>query len=222
MWQLKIRVREKWNIYNSRTIKFGINLYVYSHNNYEEGGKLFFIALGIADGDKKQINKFFRDLKKDSKVKYLEWKDNFFICIYSEVKTAKRAKAVIIAYNPKLIFLKPTIIDKEGWEEWEVASIDRKALEAFLEQSERSGLEYNIIYFNEKKLENIMVYSIAPLLTKKQKQAIFLALKEGYYGYPRGITLEKLAKISKLSVSTFQFHIARAEAKLMPFAVKRA
>ncbi|MBR9701909.1 hypothetical protein GOV13_03225 [Candidatus Pacearchaeota archaeon] len=220
MWQLKIRAREKWNIYNSRTVKFGVMIYFYSQNYYSEKGKLFFVASGIVDGELDQRNKFFRDLKKDKKVKHLDYKNDFFICIYEEPRTAKRTKAVKVAYNPKLIFLKPTIIDKEGWEEWEVASVDRKDLEAFIDESERLGIEFKVLHFNQKKIENIMIYSMIPTLTEKQKQVFLLAVKHGYFGYPRKVTLQKLAKMSNISLSTFQFHLAKAEAKLLPFVAK--
>ncbi len=66
-----------------------------------------------------------------------------------------------------------------------------------------------------------MIYSLLPKLTKKQKQALILAVENNYYGYPRKIKLEKLAKIMKISLSTYQFHLAKAEAKLLPFVTKR-
>ncbi len=129
MWTLKIKVREKWNIYNERTAKYKVKLYFYSQNHYEEKGKLYFIASGIIQGEEKQKRNFFLDLKKDKKVVNLEWNNDFFIAVYSEHKTNLRAEAVRIAYNPRLIFLKPVIIDENGWEEWEVASTKREDLE---------------------------------------------------------------------------------------------
>ena len=81
MWQLKIKAREKWNLYNSRAVKFGVTLYFYSQNYYEEKNKLYFIASGVVDGDEKSRNKFLKDLEKDVKVKHLEWKNDFFKCI---------------------------------------------------------------------------------------------------------------------------------------------
>ena len=62
-----------------------------------------------------------------------------------------------------------------------------------------------------------MIYSSAPNLTDKQKNALSLAIEGGYYGYPRRITLEKLGKIQGMSYSTYQFHLRTAEKKIMPF-----
>ena len=51
----------------------------------------------------------------------------------------------------------------------------------------------------------------------QQKQAIELAIKNGYYNVPRKTSVEKLAKLSKLSFSTFQVHLRKAEEKLIPY-----
>src|SRR3989344_1981617 len=215
MWQLKIKAREKWNLYNSRAVKFGVTLYFYSQNYYEEKNKLYFIASGVVDGDEKSRNKFLKDLEKDVKVKHLEWKNDFFTCIYGEPKSAERVAALKFVYNPRLIHLKPVIFDTDGWEEWEVASMRKEDLNGIINQAESlKNVESKVLYLKEGKADNVMIYSLLPKLTDKQKHALLLAIKEGYYGYPRKITLEKLAKITKISVSTYQFHLAKAESKL--------
>jgi predicted DNA binding protein len=222
MWTLKIRVREKWNIYNEKTARHKIKLYFYSQNHYEENGKVYFVASGIIEGDEKQKRKFLLDLKKDKKVMNIEWNNDFFVCMYSEPKTSQRAEAVKIAYNPRLIFLKPTIIDEEGWEEWEIASTKRQDLEAFIKYAKTlPNVESQLFHLKQQKISSLMIYAMLPKLTLKQKTALVLAVENGYYGYPRKITLEQLAKQMKLSVSTYQFHLAKAEAKLMPFLTKR-
>lgn len=222
MWTLNIKVREKWNIYNERASNFKVKLYFYSQNYYEEKGKVFFVASGIVTGEESRKRKFFLDLKKEKKVVNLEWNNDFFICTYSEFKNVHRANAVKVAYNPKFIFLKPVIIDEDGWEEWEIAAFNRNDLSLFIKYAEKlSNVEYKILYFKEKKIENIMIYAMLPKLTNKQKKALTLAMEKGYYGYPRKITLEKLAKQVNISTSTFQFHLAKAEAKLMPFLVRQ-
>ncbi len=220
MWTLKFRAIEKWNIYNERCLKFGVKIYFYSHNYYEEKGNLFFVGSGILEGDDKMKRKFFLDLQKDKKVVHFENSGDFFMCTYSEPKSSERVRKVSVAYNPRLIFPSPVIINEEGWEEWIVASNERKVLGDFLEVVESCGVEYEFFYLKKKKLCNMMIYSMVPGLTDKQRVAISLAVSEGYYESPRKVTLEKLAKKIGKSVSTFQFHLARAEAKLIPFVVK--
>jgi len=222
MWVIKIKIREKWNPYSERTVKYNIKLFFYSHNYYEEKNKIYFLASGIIHGEENQKQKFFLDLKKDKKVENLEFNDDFFICTYSETKNSKRSKSVKVAYNPRLVFLKPVIINEEGWEEWEVASTKRQDLEDFITHSEKlENVETNLIYLKEQKIKNIMIYSLFPKLTEKQKQAIKLAVENNYYGYPRKTKLEKLSKMMGVSLSTYQFHLAKAEEKLLPFMAKR-
>ena len=221
MWALKFKAREQGNLIEERTKRFKIILYFYSQNYYEEKGKFHFIASGIIEGEEKNKKEFLKDLKKDKKVTFLESHKDFLICIYSEPKKGSRA-AVKVAYNPRLIFIKPAIIDKEGWEEWEIASVRRKDLEDLIRASKSiPNLEFKLLYLKQEKISNLMIYSILPKLTDKQKKCLSLAIGHGYYGYPRKIKLKELAKQMKISLSTFQFHLARAEAKVIPFLSKQ-
>ncbi|MFH0870038.1 MAG: helix-turn-helix domain-containing protein [archaeon] len=197
-------------------------MFFYSQNCYEEGNKIFYSGSGLVIGSEKNRKEFFSDLKTDERVENLEINNDFFICVYSEKKTSERAEAVKIAYNPRIIFLKPVIIDEEGFEEWEIASVKREDMEAFVKISREYGVEHKLYYLKKQKITNLMIYSMLPKLSRQQKAALLLAVENGYYGYPRKITMEKLAKMMKISVSTYQFHLAKAESKLMPFAAKAA
>lgn len=221
MWALRIKVREKWNIYNSRTKKFKVKIYFYSHNYYEKGNKIFYVGSGLVTGKEENIKSFFSDLKKDPKTEFIEVNKDFFTCTYAEQKTSARAEVVKVAYNPRIIFLKPAIIDEEGWEDWEVASSNRLDIEAFLRAVRKHPGEHKLFFFKQQKITNLMIYSLLPKLSGKQREVLLLAVQEGYYGYPRKITLDKLAKILKISVSTCQFHLAKAEAKLVPFVARK-
>jgi predicted DNA binding protein len=53
-------------------------------------------------------------------------------------------------------------------------------------------------------------------MPEKQKQAMNLAIKNGYYNYPRKTNLDNLAKIAKVSKQTFQENLRKAENKLIP------
>jgi len=59
-----------------------------------------------------------------------------------------------------------------------------------------------------------------PTLTDKQKDALAVALLNGYYSWPRGVGLEQLASVAKISRRSMQERLRRAEAKLFPSLVK--
>jgi predicted DNA binding protein len=222
MWILKIRVKEEWNLYNGRTLKFKVRIHFYSHNYYVKNSKVYFVNSGIVVGNEKSKQMFFEDLKKDKQIEEIEINNDSFVSVYSEKEANGRINALKTVYNSKLIFLKPVIIDEEGFEEWEVASFDRKDLEDIIKQAEKLKKgEFKLVSFKEQKINNLMIESILPDLTEQQRKAFELALENNYYGYPRKVKLIDLAKIMKVSVSTFQFHLAKAEAKLMPFFSKK-
>ena len=222
MWVLKFRAKEEWNIYNSRTVKFNVKLQFYSRNHYVKGKKVYFINSGIIFGEEENKEKFFSDLRKDSKIKELEINGDFFISVYSETINSARVEVLKTVYNQKVVFLKPAIIDSDGWEKWEVSSFDRSDLEKIIKKAEKLGkINFELLFLKEQKIKDLMIYSAIPNLTEKQKQVFDLAVSSGYYGYPRKAKLQNLAKEMGISLSTFQFHLAKAEGKLMPFFSKK-
>ena len=77
-----------------------------------------------------------------------------------------------------------------------------------------------LIYIKKTKLNNIFIPRIFPNISEKQTQALELAVKQGYYEFPRKIKLEELAKLSKVKRQTFQENLRRAERKLIPYLVE--
>lgn len=56
---------------------------------------------------------------------------------------------------------------------------------------------------------------LASDLTRRQLEAVLMAVRNGYYANPRRITLEELARESGVSPSTFSEHVRKGEAALM-------
>jgi len=223
MWSIKIRIREKWNPYNLRCKKFGIKIYFYSLNNYKEGGNLYVMGSGIVQGEEKNKESFFRSLRQDKKIVRVERNKDFFIGIYREPLKIAKKREIELAYDPSIIHLKPVIFDQDGWEEWEFASPKKEIFERILDSKriKNKEVESKLLYFGDKKIENIMPLTIFPKLTKKQEKVIYLAVKEGYYDYPRKTDLVNLAKKNKTALSTFQVHLRKAESKIIPIFLKK-
>jgi predicted DNA binding protein len=78
----------------------------------------------------------------------------------------------------------------------------------------------NILRFENSPLNNIYVPNVMPSLSKQQKIALELAYEQGYYSYPRKVTLRQLAKKSKVGLSTFQEHLRKAELRILPAIIK--
>ncbi|MBT4375920.1 hypothetical protein HOD29_00915 [archaeon] len=215
MWAAKFLVYDEEGIYSSRAKKFNIGLSGYPLNYYSDKKYFYFIALGFLDGKEKIKKVFLDDLKKDKRVHNLEFNDSFFICITKETINAESKRLVKLFYNPLLIRTKPVKINSEGWEENEVVCFERKFIGQLIKISEK---KYNLKlkYFKQTKLQDIGVLNVFPNLTAKQQRAMDSAIDNGYYQYPRNIDVKTLAKKNKLSFSTFQEHLRKAENKLIP------
>ena len=227
MWVLKARGFDKDNVYSTKTIKHKVIMRYYPLNCYLENKIYYFTAVGVVEGDPKDVIAFFDDLRKDSKKsKYeryvirLEVNGNFFVCTTAQSKNVKSENYVHLFYNPKFIHITPAVIDPKGYEEWNIAAIKRKDIEKGI----KIGLRrYNaeILSFKKTKLKNFGILSVLPDITDKQKQAFLLASGGGYYEYPRKIGLKGLAKLMKISLSTYQAHLRKAEKHLLGFIAKR-
>src|SRR5262249_2591879 len=66
------------------------------------------------------------------------------------------------------------------------------------------------------RVTSVHIVAAAPLLPPGQWNALQLAIRSGYYSYPRKTALAALARRSQLAPSTFHAHLRKAENKLMP------
>ncbi len=218
MWALKIRAKENDGPFSWRTEKFGVTIHYYALSHYIENGRIFVTSIGTVDGNEKQQKQFFKSLAMDKKKHFFEHHVNAFTFIYSEPLSAPRAKAIQLVYNPKLLYITPAFVDKEGFEYWEIACPERKQLEEIIKLAHQwKAVNFKVYHLKKKHVSSFMILSTLPKISARQKIALDLAIANGYYGYPRHITLEKLAKMMKISLSTYQFHLAKAEEKVLPY-----
>jgi len=222
MWTLKLKVKEEWSIYSFAANKYKIKIYLLSQNYFLKNKKYYFTGSGIIEGSEDKINLVMNHFKTNKIVDFFEHNKDFFILRYFEPLKSKRVKGVICAYNPALIQIKPAIVNENGEEEWEVASFLRKDLEKFLTAAQNNP-NTKIYSFSIKKMKpkSFLISSMFPKLTNKQETALKIAIQNNYFDTPRRITIKDLSQLMNLSPSTYQFHLAKAEGKLMPFFEKR-
>lgn len=227
MWVAKLRGLDKTNIYGTKAARHKVSIHYYPANHYLEEGRFHFVAIGLVEGPEKSVNAFFEELGQDNKpcknkryVVKLEREGNFFVCVTAQSKTSETKKHVRLFYNPKFVHVSPAVIRPDGYEEWNVASIEREDMETLLKISME---KYGGVLLSMKKVKigNVGILSVLPSLTERQKTAFRLAAKNGYYEYPRKTELKKLSKLMDISLSTYQAHLRKAEKGLLLFIFGR-
>ncbi|MBS3078086.1 helix-turn-helix domain-containing protein [Candidatus Pacearchaeota archaeon] len=195
--------------FNVTTIGTPFSVYIKNNITYSP-------QLHKVEGEPENIEKFFKDLRKDKKISNVEIEGNNLFLI--EVQKKKKVTASIFStLGPKIIFVKPVFVDKEGYEYWEVASWEKEILAKFIEGIIKEvSREVEVLKLEQTKLKDIYFSHLMPNLTVNQSLAIRLAFERGYYLWPRKTSLGKLAKEAKISIPTFREHLKKAEEKLMP------
>lgn len=120
-----------------------------------------------------------------------------------------------VLYNPHIVFLKPASYSSDGSEILELGSWHRGPLMQVVKIFKQ---RYNakVLLLVQQKVSNLSLISIHPNLTEKQRQAFRLAIENGYYQFPKKITLKELARRMKCSFSTYHAHLSKAESRFIP------
>jgi len=210
MWIAKVKFNEAGTLIGSKAIKHNVNLFGFPLSYFYEKKSVVVQITGTIFGEEKNILAFVKELKKEKRVVNFELNNDFFIGMIKEPIYAK------YLYNKNIIHLAPAFISDKGYEIVSIGSFEKKYLDKFIDTIERK-LNGRLLSIKNKKIKSISIMKLTPELTDKQNQAIELAIKKGYYNSPRKINVKQLAKISKLSFSTFQVHLRKAEEKLIPY-----
>jgi len=106
------------------------------------------------------------------------------------------------------------VVGKRGFETYNILAQDPKGISKLAHELSSIG-DVKILRVGDYRRENE-----GPALTPKQKEALQVALINGYYAWPRYTGLEQLAQAAHISRRSMQERLRRAEAKLFPKAVK--
>jgi predicted DNA binding protein len=209
MWALKLKLDSEKQVLGKLAIKHNVSLTGYPLSYYKDKKNLYLISGGIVFGDEENKKELIKDLKKSENIVNFEQSGDFVINV------SKQPLYTEVFYNSEVIRPNPVIINKQGFHFWHLASFDRKILEKILDVAEKE-LNAKIISFKQEKVSNINFTRLFPELSKNQKKAMEIAINSGYYDYPKKIKMEELAKKMKISYSTFQAHLKKAEGKIVP------
>ncbi len=209
MWVAKIILKHDCIIGN-RCRDFNIMIQSLNLNEKEKKGNVLTSSIHQLIGDKKDIKKFVNDLKKDKRVEYVEFNGETLFLI----ETSK--KKPVSQFIGKMFFVKPVIIDTQGYEHWEIASYKREEITKFIDKVEILVDELELLSLKKTPLQSIYFPKVMPQLTALQKNALELAIKNGYYKAPKKTNLRNLAKVMGISLATYQKHLQKAESKVIP------
>ena len=214
MWVAKFKNLHLTCIIAPLCKKYDVTDYVYLLNSWTKGKRFYYTELHLLEGIEKDKKKFIRDFKKISTTVKFEVKgDQIFTLNYL---TSKDLKAFFSVFDPQIIYVKPVVQREDGYEDWELACWDKKPL---MDIMKIPDFDMKLISVEWKKGIDIYLPKVLPKMPEKQKLAIQLAIKGGYYNYPRKLNLDELANLAKVSKQTFQENLRKAENKLIPFVV---
>ncbi|MBI5347136.1 MAG: helix-turn-helix domain-containing protein [Candidatus Aenigmarchaeota archaeon] len=212
MWTIKFRF-EGSNVFFGKAAKtFNLSLTGYPVSCYEKNKQLFLNLIGTMQGGEKDKQKFIRFIKKSDYALKLEANNDFLNILIKEDKKFKPF------YSPYFIYLSPVKIDKSGAYFYHLGSWQREEITKLLDFIGKN-YKYKLQNLKQEKINNISILGVQPNLTEKQRKVYELAVKEGYYKYPKRVKIKQLAKILGISYSTFQQHLKYAEKKISEFFV---
>jgi len=211
MWVAKIKYPSKNTLIGKRSIKYDVDVFGFPISFTEYKNKIIVHIAGTIFGEDKNKKNFVKDLKKDKRTQNFELNKDFFIGTIIEPSFGK------VIYNKDILHIEPTFISKEGFEKLTLGSFNRANLTKAITILENK-YKGKLLSIQNKKIKSISILKVRPEFTEKQRKALELAIKNGYYHSPRKINIKQLSKLSGLSFSTFQVHLRKAEGKLIPYS----
>ncbi len=126
-----------------------------------------------------------------------------------------------LVLDAKTFFVRPFVL-KGGYEYWTVASWEKSALTRLYRKFGKTGQKSQVELLSLKKAPvDLFVPDALQRLGSVQTRVLQEAVRDGYYGYPRGTSLKGLAKKLKLSPATVREHLRKAEGKIVPAATEQ-
>ncbi len=214
MWVAKFLMYDEKGLYGTKAKKFNVTLYAYARHYYTKRNRAYLLTALLMDGEDENKKEFIQNLEKEKNIVKIETYKDFLICLNYLGKKESKKKYGHIFFNPSILYVKPIIISSSGWEEWEVASFEKKDISDMIEAA-RKLYNLELKHFRKEKVKDVHIFKMAPKLTPKQKKAFVLAIEQGYYEYPKKINIEKLARLMKCSFSTYRAHLRKAEKRIL-------
>ncbi|MBI5036089.1 helix-turn-helix domain-containing protein [Candidatus Micrarchaeota archaeon] len=209
MWVARLKVwhANSYVVEKSKKLEGGyLNYYL---NSFEKDGKTYLSRVAMFFG--KDADKFIDVIRSDPRltVDEIDGRQVFFTMPVTNVFHTLIMKRGVF-------FVKPVIAEK-GVEHWTVGAHRKEDLKKLYERinslKPKAWAEW--VSLKKERLD-LFTPNAVERLSEKQKWAFEQAVKNGYYTYPRKISLQDLAKQLKVPNTTMRIHLRKAEAKLLP------
>lgn len=197
-------------------MKYSITDFIYLLNAWQEEDSFFYSEVHILQGHEENKKKFISTLKKGASILKFEQNGNFIVTLQ---KRPKWMAAYIPLWDKRIIQTKPVIQRSDGTEQWEMSAWEKEPLMHILERLPKE-FEIKLKSITRTKIGNIFMPHIMPRLSARQEEVIHLAIKKGYYDFPRNVNLNDLSSESNLTKSTYLQHLRIAEKKIIPYLIE--
>jgi predicted DNA binding protein len=210
MWVARVVFDASKALLGSLAIENKVSLCGYPISFFKSKDQVLVYIVGLVFGEEDGKKGFVEGLRASDRSVNVENSGDFVVV---EIKESPDLAGM---YEHKILHLEPALVREDGKEFWVIGSWEKSDLMDFVDLVED---KYNakLLSINQKEMSNFSMISIHPDITEKQKQALGLAIKKGYYDYPRKTSIEELAKLSGLSFSTYHAHLRKAEQKMLPY-----
>lgn len=107
---------------------------------------------------------------------------------------------------------------RDGWETYSILAPSESRLRVLVRRLERHGpvvVQAASDVPNEAVGATVPIADLASGLTRRQLEAVLLAVRSGYYDLPRGVEARDLAAQVGLGRSTFEEHLRKGEQHVM-------
>ncbi|MBI5225701.1 helix-turn-helix domain-containing protein [Candidatus Micrarchaeota archaeon] len=208
MWIGRFKVWHKESVAMQASTGLDAQALTYYLGTYTEKGELHMSRVAYFEGPQKEL--FIKRFSKDHRVTIFRRDgDQLFYSlpasIVSHVETLDR----------DLFFVKPILV-KDGQTFWTVASWDKRCVNRLYRKLKALApdVRVHLESLTRGSLDLFLPHALVRM-TGLQKNALELALQEGYFDFPRKMSLDQIAKKHKRSRTTLQSHLRKAEKKAM-------
>ncbi len=214
MWLLRLETDDRGTVLADAAKRYSISFSGYPIGYRKEKGRLVVQTAGFVDGAGADLRRMVAGWRRLGFVRGIAEKGGFIIASF--VLPAWLGAL----YSPDIIFTHPALYTKEGREILELAAWTKAPLTRLIAVFRRH-YSTRIARIVRGDVGPISFIGMHPLLTERQKTALRLAVDNGYYRVPRAVTLKELAGLMGVSFSTYQAHLAKAEAGFVPYMFGR-